>query len=111
MTLATTAQVSSFDIGPAFDSVAKAGPVAVVLLLFIWFLIRQLDKKDLELKAKDDTIAKKDEKIEKLTTALGTLSEKQTEANVLVRDRLRRMEYALGLKRDLADTSGKGETG
>jgi hypothetical protein len=90
---------SSFDLGPAIDSVMKAGPVACVLLLWILFLIRQLNKRDVLIAEKDNQLKQKDDKIEKLQGAVIVIGEKQAEVGVLVKDRLRRIEYALQLRR------------
>ncbi len=96
-----TALASSFDLGPALDSLMKAGPVACALLIFIGFLIKQLNKKDAQLLAKDALIAQKDARNDTLQAATFTIAEKQAELGGLVKDRLRRIEYALKLRSNL----------
>ena len=82
---------TSAELSPVASDLIKLGPVVTILLGCIAYLLR-------EGKRKDTTIAK-------LQGALITLSEKQAETTGLVRDRLRRMETALRLRRRLADSA------
>ena len=82
----------------AISDLIKLGPVVTVLLLAIGYLIRQLNKREA-------TIEKKDATIEKLNAGLVALGEKQAETVSLVRDRLRRIEYALKLRKRLNDSA------
>lgn len=78
------------ELSPALSDLIKLGPVVSVLLACIGYLLREGKQKD----AKND----------KLQATLIVLAEKQAETTGLVRDRLRRMEAALKLRKRLADS-------
>lgn len=106
--------VSTGILDRLLDGVIQNGPVACILLLCIWYLIRQGDKAKADfttaVAALNTTIKEKDTKNEKLEGALFQLVEKQAETLGLVRDRLRQIVDALRLKNVLRDT-GRGDEG
>jgi hypothetical protein len=78
------------ELSPAVSDLIKLGPVVSVLLGCVAYLLREGKRKD----TANDT----------LQAALIKLAEKQAETTSLVRDRLRRIEYALKLRKRLADS-------
>ncbi len=106
--------MTSFDLGPALDSVLKAGPVACVLLLFIWYLIKQREKDQtahaVVVKDLENRLAQKDQENQKLQGKIIEIVEKQSEITALVRDRLRQIVAALRLKSELTDTAGESRS-
>jgi len=100
------------DLSEIVRPIIAAGSTACALLLTIflnrWDHRRVIASKDRELEAKDRQLKDKDDKNTALQERVILLAEKQAAGFEMVKDRLRRIDYALGLRKDLRETAATG---